>query len=41
MLLFFLLTYKDEKITLKEIAKKYLTEDQSTTGWFIAKEPKV
>lgn len=29
---------KVEKI--KEVIKKYFTEDQSTTGWFIAKEPK-
>ena len=29
----------EEKI--KEVVKKYFTEDQSTTGWFIAKEPKV
>ena len=28
----------EEKI--KEVVKKYFTEDQSTTGWFIAKEPK-
>ena len=29
---------KVEKI--KEVIKKHFTEDQSTTGWFIAKEPK-
>ena len=28
----------EEKI--KEVVKKYFTEDQSTTGWFIAREPK-
>ena len=28
----------EEKI--KEVIKKYFTEDQSTTGWFIAREPK-
>ena len=27
----------EEKI--KEVIKKYFTEDQSTTGWFIAREP--
>jgi zinc protease len=25
---------------IKEVIKKYFIEDQSTTGWFIAKEPK-
>ena len=29
---------KEEKI--KKVIKKYFTEDQSTTGWFIAREPK-
>ena len=25
---------------IKEVIKKYFIEDQSTTGWFVAKEPK-
>ena len=25
---------------IKEVVKTYFTEDQSTTGWFIAREPK-
>jgi len=27
--------------SVKEVIKKYFSEDQSTTGWFIAKEPRV